>query len=121
MKVHCFLFLIGSLFFASCTKSVQQTILIKPSGCDSFAFSYLEDIKPVLEQNCSGSTCHSGGNINYDYSTYEVVADRIRSGRFEERLLLPAGDPMHMPEGGSLSPCDLFTLRMWIHQGFKNN
>jgi hypothetical protein len=120
MKSH-FLFLLVLVLFESCTKSVQQGILVKPSGCDSVAFSFVNDVKPLIEQNCSGPTCHSGGNFNYDYSTYAVVADRVRSGRFEERLLLPADDPLHMPQGGSLSACDLFTIRMWIHQGFKNN
>jgi len=52
---------------------------------------------------------------------YEVIADRIRSGRFEERLLLPLSEPMHMPVGRTLDTCTLFTIRTWIHQGFKNN
>ncbi|MCX6290521.1 MAG: hypothetical protein NT126_02000 [Bacteroidetes bacterium] len=94
---------------------------MKPAGCDSAAFSYRKDIKPVITSNCSGRTCHSGGNANYDYRTYEVIADRIRSGYFEERLLLPSQDPLHMPSNAAMGICDLFTLRAWIHQGFKNN
>jgi len=121
MKSKNFFFFIGIIFFSSCVKDVQQLILVKPAGCDSVAFSYLNDIKPIISEHCFGSTCHSGGNSNYNYSTYEVFADRIRSGRLEERLMLPKQDPMHMPQGGSLSDCDLFTLREWIHQGFKNN
>jgi hypothetical protein len=119
MNLRCFLFSIVFIFFEGCTKDIQQLDLAKPTGCDSGSFSYSENIKPILEVNCS--PCHSGGNSNYNYSTYEVVADRIRSGRFEERLLLPQNNPMHMPEGGSLSDCDLFKLRTWIHEGFKNN
>lgn len=84
-------------------------------------FSYSKDIKPVIEANCMGPTCHGGGNANYDYRTYEVLADRIRTGIFEERLLLPENDPLDMPVGTELSKCDLFTIRAWIHQGFKNN
>lgn len=106
---------------ASCTKDVQHLILTKPSGCDSTVFSYGGDIQPIIAAHCSGSTCHSGGNSNYDYSTYAVLADRIRSGRLEERLILPADDPLHMPMESSLDACELYQLRAWIHQGFKNN
>jgi hypothetical protein len=121
MKASCFLFFITLIFFEGCTKDTQPLSIAKPSGCDSGFFRYSENIEPIILANCSGPTCHSGGNFNYDYSTYAVVADRIRSGRFEERLLLPLSDPMHMPQGTSLGNCDLFALRTWIHQGFKNN
>ncbi len=121
MKSHYFLFLVTFIFFEGCTKGVQQLVLTKPPGCDSVSFSYSEHIVPIIQANCSGPPCHSGGNYNYDYSTYQVIADRVRSGRFEERLLLNESDPLHMPQGASLSECDLFTLRTWIRQGFKNN
>ena len=84
-------------------------------------FSYTKDIRPVIMANCSGPDCHSGGNPNYDFRTYEVVADRIRNGQFESRLLLPVSDLRHMPQGSRLGICDLFTLRAWIRQGYHNN
>ena len=107
--------------FYGCTKDVQQSVLVKPPGCDSGSFSYANDIRPVILANCTGPVCHSGGNPNYDFRTYAVIADRVRTGRFEERLLLPENDPMHMPAGREIGECDLFTLRTWIHQGYNNN
>ena len=110
------------LFFLSgCTKNLQHPDLSRPFECDSMEFSFAIDIHPLITANCSGNICHSGGNSNYDYRRYEVISDRIRSGRLEDRLLLPLSDPMHMPVGRSLSPCDLYSIRTWIHQGFKNN
>ena len=106
---------------AGCTKDTRPLIIEKPASCDSMTFSYALDIKPLIALACSGTTCHSGGNSNYDYSTYEVFADRVRTGRLEERLLLPLSDQLHMPEGGTLDPCDLFKIRTWILQGIKNN
>jgi hypothetical protein len=109
------------ILFSGCSKDTQPLNLVKPVGCDSTIFSYNNDIKPIISAHCFGSTCHSGGNSNYDYTSYEVLADRIRSGRLEQRLLEAKDSPLYMPQGGSLDDCELFTLRTWIHQGFKNN
>ena len=121
MKSKYFFILPVLILFSGCSKDTQPLNLIKPNGCDSISFSYVRDIKPIISSHCFGSTCHSGGNSNYDYTSYEVLADRIRSGRLEPRLLEAKGSPLFMPRGGSLDDCDLFTLRTWIHQGFKNN
>ena len=109
------------LMVTGCTKDKQYTVIARPASCDSTGFSYALVVRPIVALKCSGTICHSGGNSNYNYSTYEVLADRVRTGRLEDRLLLPKSDPMHMPEGGNLDSCDLFILRIWIHQGFKNN
>jgi hypothetical protein len=119
MKTACFLFMLVVVFFESCTKDTVSPVVIKPAGCDSASFTYFQNVEPIIQANCS--FCHYAGSGNYDYSTYEVVADRVRSGRLEERLLLPKSDPMHMPQEGALSECDLFILRTWIRQGFKEN
>jgi hypothetical protein len=109
------------LLLYSCTKSSKEFIAVQPSGCDSAEFSYSRDIKPIISSNCSGATCHSGGNNNYDFSTYGVLADRIRQQKVEYRLLLPADDPQHMPEKAVLNSCNLYKVLTWIHQGFPDN
>jgi hypothetical protein len=104
-----------------CTKDAYQSIVTKPAGCDSVLFTYDKDIRPLMIANCSGPYCHSGGNFNYNFLTYEVLAGRVKSGSLQERILLPDHDPLYMPKGGELSQCDLFTLITWIRQGFKKN
>jgi hypothetical protein len=122
MKKKTFIYACVISVFLGCAKDEQPEIWIrKPIGCDSTEFHYKQDIKPIITANCSGLTCHSGGNANYDYRFYAVLADRIRSGFLEDRLLLPITDFKHMPDGRPLSPCDLFTLRTWIYQGYKDN
>ncbi len=121
MEMKFFLIIVTASIFSGCTKDQQQVLLSKPAGCDSSLFSYQNNIRPLIAAICSGPTCHSGGNSNYDFSSYEVLSSRIREGTFEERLLLSVDDPRHMPPGIKLGACDLFTLRLWIHQGFKNN
>ena len=105
----------------SCSKEEAVVSLVEPQNCDSTEISYQRDIAGIINNSCAYSPCHVPGNGNYDYTRYEVVADRVRSGRFEERLLLPEGSPLHMPQGFTLDECKLYKLRLWIHQGFKNN
>src|SRR4051812_16575956 len=91
----------------SCSKSTKEIVVPQPEGCDSIQFQYARDIKPIIGSNCSGSTCHSGGNNNYDFSTYAVLADRIRQGKMEYRLLLSPDDPQHMPLNSTMNACNL--------------
>jgi hypothetical protein len=117
-----FLFAAGLAALSSCTKEEATISLVRPGGCDTTAtMSYKEDIVKIVSNSCSYSPCHSPGSGNYDYTRYEVLADRIRSGRLEERLLLSSDEPLHMPQGFNLSECDLYKIRLWIHQGFPNN
>lgn len=108
--------------FCSCTKDQSITAIHRPAACDSLYFSYTKDILPIISSNCSSLACHApGGEGAYDFTQYEVLADRIRSGRVLYRLELPVDDPQHMPEGYTMDPCALFKLKTWIHQGFENN
>src|SRR5437870_1169531 len=113
-EIKLFLLIPVMMAVCGCAKEVEEPILLKPPGCDSAMFSYSANIRPVITANCSGPSCHSGGNDNFDYRTYEVLTNQVRTGVFEERLLLPVGDPLHMPRGRTLGTCDLFTLRVWI-------
>ncbi|REJ82927.1 MAG: hypothetical protein DWQ44_02085 [Bacteroidetes bacterium] len=106
----------------SCTDESGQPELFRPDNCDSTAFSYSRDIRPIISANCSYSSCHAqGGTGSYDYNDYAVLADRIRAGRFVERLDLPVDNPLHMPEGFRMNPCELYKLKVWILQGYSNN
>ena len=105
----------------SCSKDQEVLTLDPPPNCDSTEISYQRDIVDIMNSSCSYSPCHVPGNGNYDFTKYEVLADRIRSGRLEERILLPPESPLHMPQGFTMDECRLYKLRLWIHQGFKNN
>src|SRR5437764_10262268 len=120
MKPFVFIFLFSFLLYG-CSKDSKDVVIVKPEGCDSARFSYSQDIKPIIGSNCSGSTCHSGGNNNYDFSTYAVLADRIRQGKVEYRLLLAPSDPQHMPMNGTLTDCNLYRVITWIRQGYPDN
>lgn len=119
-----------SLIVAGCSK--EQTSPVYPvSGCNFPTVHYApltsddpQSIEKIIKTNCgsaAGATCHAPGNGNYDFTTYEVVAERIRSGNFTHRILLPANDPLSMPPGTAMDSCDLAKLITWINTGFPNN
>jgi hypothetical protein len=120
-----FLILIG---ISSCTKEVHNYIPVRGS-CDSGLVSYKTDIQPIIQANCSGTTCHQAGTGNYDFTSYDVLASEIRLGQVQYRLLLPVDDPQHMPQTGPPFPvgyelrdsCDLYKILLWIKQGYPDN
>jgi len=117
-----FLFLFFFCGLVSCSKDVVHESLKKPTPCDSSAFSYRNDIQPIIANNCAFSGCHiPGGAGQYDYRDYAHLADRIRNGRVQERIQLPSDNILHMPQGFNLSECDYFKLKSWIDQGFPEN
>lgn len=116
------LFVALLILLTGCSKDSATEIYALPEGCDSIAFSYSIHIKPVIETNCNLPACHAtGGEGSYDFTIYAVIADRIRTGRFEDRLLLPIDDPQHMPHDINMNPCELYKLITWIQQSFPEN
>ncbi len=112
-------FLILFSVFTSCSKEQFNQQLIKPIGCDSIAFTFEKNIKPIFTSNCNFIECHTTSGIgSFDFTQYAVVADRIKAGTMEYRLELPIDDPQHMPDDMRLSPCDFYKIKMWIRQGY---
>jgi hypothetical protein len=112
---------------AGCSKEEVIVPFIRPASCDSVALHYNGEIKGIVDTRCSYAPCHVPGTGNYDFTRYEVLADRIRAGRFEERLLLPVTSVLHMPialdaqnlpYGVTMPDCEIYKLRLWIRQGF---
>ena len=117
--LYAFIFII---FISGCAKDSEKVVYAQPAGCDSLTFSYSNHIASIIKSNCNSPACHAaGGAGSYDYTTYAVVADRIRTGRFLDRLLLPLDDPQHMPEDIRMNPCELYRLITWIEQGYPDN
>ena len=110
------------LILFSCSKDKVTEALPKPVACDSARFTFDQDILPILNANCNFHDCHAtAGQGAYDFTKYEVIADRVRAGVVEYRIELPLGDPQHMPMGYPLSLCDYYHLKLWIMQGYPKN
>ena len=110
------------LIIISCSKEQFLPAFVKPANCDSMIFTFEKNIRPILNANCNFSECHaSGGDGSYNFTDYDVVANRIRAGSIDYRLDLPIDDPQHMPEKLRLSSCDYYIIKTWIKQGFAEN
>jgi hypothetical protein len=99
--------------------------------------SFSQDVKPVLDKNCS--QCHLAGGqgevaSGFDMSSYEGLMKGAQFGQMiiagdaqgSNMLVLMEGraDPsISMPHGEqkSVSKEDIQTVRLWIEQGAKNN
>jgi len=114
-----YLFFSLLLLIISCSKEQYEPVVPRPPDCDSSMFTFVDDVLPIFNTNCNFEECHkTSGTGSFDFTTYEVVADRIRAGTMEYRLDLPPGDPQHMPEKMTLSACDFFIIKAWIRQGY---
>lgn len=124
LRRNFFALVVAVAFISSCRKDAiaPKYDFTVPSGCDTSSLNYLPDIKLIISQNCaSQSGCHIPGESNYDFTKYEVVADRIRSGRFTERIFLPVNHPLHMPVDVAIDACEFAQLMTWIENGFPEN
>ncbi len=114
---------IAVILYSSCSKDAiaPKYDFAVPSGCNVSVVNYSPDIKLIIAKDCAYSGCHFPGQGNYDFTQYDVIADRIRSGRFTERIFLPVSHPLHMPQGFAMDPCDFAKLMTWINNGVPQN
>jgi mono/diheme cytochrome c family protein len=80
--------------------------------------TYTKDVKPIIEANCIG--CHSPGGPGPQILTgYDQVKNNIDN--IIDRIGRPNGDPLKMPQGGSLSPSQINIFTKWKADGLIEN
>ena len=123
MLRRIFTALLVALIYSSCSKDsiAPKYDFAVPPSCNVGTVNYSPEIKLIISKNCAYSGCHFPGENNYDFTKYEVVADRIRSGRFTERIYLPVSHPLHMPTSAVIDSCEFAQLMTWINNGFPEN
>lgn len=126
---------IALFLYSSCSKDATApqynftvpTTLSSP--CDTTALTWNHGIRGLIQTRCSyapngpvTTSCHYPGEGNYDFTRYEVVADRVRSGRLAERIMLPSNHALVMPPSGfAFDSCDFARVMIWINNGFPEN
>lgn len=89
--------------------------------------SFQNDIKRILNGNCTFSGCHDGkGGEPGGLITYEEVMGQVEAGNARASKIYKAVTNRtfnEMPPSGypKLSSADLRLLYTWIEQGAKNN
>ena len=86
------------------------------SGCDSAKASWTNDISKIISTSCLG--CHSSGNVLLN--SYDAVKTVALNGRLMGSLNHMPGY-LPMPQGGSLSVCDINRFQKWVNNGAKQD
>lgn len=106
------------LGLAGCTYDDLET-LGTPFDCDTFETTYGMDILPLVEDHCQG--CHSGSTPSAGIA-FESHAEIAQFAEIMvDRMDLPEGDPLLMPQSGKLDSCSIARFHAWIAAGKPNN
>lgn len=106
--------LISIAVISSCKK---ESII--PYDCSGVTPTYITDIKPIMDNSCAISGCHSASSKadGKDYSSYASVKSSASSNSFMGSMQHLKGYES-MPKGGSkLSDDQLKTIYCWIQNG----
>ncbi|SIP96211.1 hypothetical protein SAMN05880574_10320 [Chryseobacterium sp. RU37D] len=77
--------------------------------------TFTKDVKPIIDANCV--SCHSpGAQALTNYSEVKANINNII-----DRISRPNGDPLKMPQGGSLSPSQINIITKWKADGLLEN
>ncbi|KAA0127366.1 cytochrome c [Chryseobacterium sp. SN22] len=77
--------------------------------------TYNKDVKAIMDANCI--SCHSPGPK--DLTNYTQVKTNINN--IIDRISRANGDPLKMPQGGSLSPAQINIINKWKADGLLEN
>lgn len=99
-------------------EELNPTDTTQQDSCDIDSLTYVNDVKPIIENYCLD--CHNASGNFPPLTNYDEVKNAVESGSVLARISLPAGDPLVMPQGGKLSDCNISKVLNWKSQGFKN-
>ena len=128
-----------SLLFSACYYDNLEDLypknpldsLLNTNTCDtSVAVSYTKDIKPILDDRCGTSSCHSATSASgIDLSAHDKVTLFTSLNADGSSVLYSVvnwddkASVSKMPKGASskMDDCSLAKIRLWIKAGAPNN
>lgn len=116
--------LLTTLLFAlimSCSKDSQEC-----------AFTYTNDIQPIIANTCAYAGCHSGATASpwvpatsKDYTTYSGLLTSLENGKLKERAIILGNMPdtaFVMPgHPKELTAEEKEKLSCWLDAGYPEN
>ena len=102
------------LLVASCESNTYEEI--SDNTPITNVVKYESDVKAIIENNCI--SCHSATN-SIPFTNYNQVAAKIDN--IINRIQRPSGDPLKMPQGGSLSQNQIDIFIKWKADGLIEN
>lgn len=112
------LFTIIQHFISACNYEKRPPI-VPNMACDTLMPTYINEIKPIVDANCSYPGCHSAGYEAGDFTTYSGMKSRLDGGQFETRVLLIRDMPPPYASGPKeLLQEELDLLECWLRNGY---
>ena len=123
MKNFLSLLSLSVLFFTACS-NVSEDDLLEPIILESGeTVNYIEDIKPIMENNCT--FCHSNPPVNgapMSLITFNDVVFAVENLNLIDRISRENGEAGAMPLGGPKLPQNLIDLVIqWQADGLIEN
>ena len=126
MKKSILPFLVLAYCLAGCYYDSEEALLGKPgtnTACDTTITNFAAQVKPILQSNCY--SCHSNSRALADGSgirlqDYADVKIYAANGTLVRSIEHTSNYPMPK-NGGTLSSCDIKTIKTWISRGTLNN
>lgn len=83
------------------------------------------DIQPMIKSTCATSSCHSGGNEEGSFDTYQGILREVEPGnaRGSElyRVITHRSSTIMPPAPATISDDDITRVYLWIEAGAKND
>lgn len=102
-------------FISSCTNDKAEDP--NPCAYETSALKYNGFIKEIINSDCANSgACHGSPqdqNAGGELTSYAQVKEKINSDAFNNRVFVLKD----MPQGSSLSECDMKKLKAWYDAG----
>lgn len=105
----------GLLALQGCYYDVEEGLY--PGSCQPIAPTWSASVAPLITERCSGSSCHSAGSPYVTITNYTEVKALVDQSKFQDRVLVLRD----MPDGSSLTRCQLDMLQAWVDAGAQNN
>lgn len=106
-------FVLALLVTAACVDHhLESNISVECDGAETV--SYLNDIKPIVDANCS--RCHNIGFVGRDWTDPEQLQDHAAEA--SRRVQLPTTHADHMPmDPPELTIEEIKSIACWAEQG----
>lgn len=86
--------------------------------CDSMAYTYVDDVAPILNTNCATSYCHGAGAAGIWLTNYDSAKQAASHGKFLKAIKHELGASPMPKTGNKLSDPDIQVLECWIQNGY---
>lgn len=81
--------------------------------------TYEKDVKTIIQNNCV--VCHSPNGSQPYFPLTDYTAAKNAIDNILDRIQRANGDPLKMPQGGTLSPDHINIIKKWKADGLLEN